>query len=188
MSDWLEHFTRAVNAFGDKVHQVKPDQWTNATPCTEWDVRALVNHLRYELDWAVPLFQGATIAEVGDRFEGDRLGDDPAATWDRVAASAVATLSEPGAIERKVNLSYGEEDGVEYLRQLAGDLVIHGWDLAKGIGADTTIDPDQVAWVLPFYRPIVEKQSWGNAFAAPVPVPDDASDADRLIAMLGRTP
>ena len=48
-----------------------------ATPCTEWDVRALVNHVLGEIRWAVPLFAGSTIAEVGDRFDGDLLGDDP---------------------------------------------------------------------------------------------------------------
>ena len=188
MSEWVDHFTRAVDAFSDKVHQIKDDQWTNATPCTEWDVRALVNHLRYELDWMIPLFDGATIAEVGDRFEGDTMGDDPVAAWDAIAEASKAKLSEPGVVDRTVNLSYGEEKGVEYLRQVTGDLVVHGWDLAKGIDGDTTIDPDQVAWVLPFYRPIIEKQQWGSSFAAPVSIPDDADDADRLIALLGRTP
>lgn len=188
MSEWATHFNNAIDAFGEKVHAIKDDQWGNDTPCTEWDVRALLNHLVYELDWAVPLFDGKTIAEVGDSLEGDRLGDDPVASWDRSAAAAKAKLAEPGAVERTVHLSYGEEQGVEYLKQLTGDLLIHGWDMAKGIDFDTTMDPDQVAWALPYYQPILEKAAWGNSFAPPVEIPDDADDATRLIAMSGRTP
>ena len=75
--DMRERYQRAVEAFGARVHAVGDDQWHLPTPCTEWDVHALVNHLVYEMRWSVPLFAGGTIAEVGDRFEGDLLGDDP---------------------------------------------------------------------------------------------------------------
>ena len=70
-------YHRSVEFFADRVNAVKDDQWGDPTPCSEWTVRDLVNHMTYENLWTVPLMEGATIEEVGDRFEGDVLGEDP---------------------------------------------------------------------------------------------------------------
>ena len=66
----VERFARCVRDFADQLAPVRDEQWTNATPCTDWDVRALVNHVTGELAWVQPLVAGQTIAEVGDRFDG----------------------------------------------------------------------------------------------------------------------
>ena len=89
-------YRRASDTFGAHVHRVRPDQWDLPTPCTEWDVRTLVNHVVGENRWAVPLFGGGTIAEVGDRFDGDLLGADPVAAWDESAAEALAVDRRDG--------------------------------------------------------------------------------------------
>ena len=73
---------RSLEEFDRYMREVKPDQWGNATPCSEWSVRDLVNHIVNEDKWTVPLIQGATIEEVGDRFDGDLLGDDPLTAWE----------------------------------------------------------------------------------------------------------
>lgn len=59
--------------------------WTARTPCADWDVRQLVNHVVGEDRWTKPLVQGLTIAEVGDALDGDLLGEEPS-----VAARPVA--------------------------------------------------------------------------------------------------
>ncbi|HEU4399007.1 MAG TPA: TIGR03086 family metal-binding protein, partial [Actinomycetota bacterium] len=135
-TDASELHRRATDAFGDRVHAIADDQWELPTPCSEWSVRQLVNHLVYENRWTAPIFAGRTIAEVGDRFEGDLLGDDPAAAWDDSAKEAVAAVTEQGATERTVHLSFGDVPGSEYAMQLFADHLIHGWDLARAIGAD----------------------------------------------------
>ncbi|MFC7484541.1 maleylpyruvate isomerase N-terminal domain-containing protein [Luedemannella flava] len=84
--DVEELHRRSVEAFVALVGQVPADRWGDPTPCTDWTVRELVNHLVYEQLWTPPMFAGATIAEVGDRFEGDLLGDDPAAATRAAAA------------------------------------------------------------------------------------------------------
>ena len=74
---------RSVESWRSRLDAVDDSQWTLPTPCTEWDVRALVNHVIGEELWTVPLVDGATIEEVGDRFDGDLLGDDPTAVGAR---------------------------------------------------------------------------------------------------------
>ena len=81
---------RTVAEFVARVAAVPAEAWGNATPCTEWDARELVNHVVGEDRWTAPLLEGATIAEVGDRFDGDLLGDDPATAARDAAAEAVA--------------------------------------------------------------------------------------------------
>jgi uncharacterized protein (TIGR03086 family) len=140
-----ELYRRAQDGFGERVHGVHADQWTAATPCAEWDVRTLVNHLVGEIRWAVPLFAGATIAEVGAEFDGDLLGDDPVAAWDAAAPAAIAAVQDPAAMDCTVHLSFGDFPGSEYASQLFADLLVHGWDLARATGQDERLDPELVA-------------------------------------------
>jgi hypothetical protein len=73
----LDAHRRAMAGFDRVVHHVREDQWDGPTPCTEWSVRAVVNHLVAEQLWVPHLLRGETLADVGDRHEGDVLGADP---------------------------------------------------------------------------------------------------------------
>src|SRR3954465_5133112 len=73
-------YRRTVDVWTDRVKGVGPDQWDGPTPCSGWSVRELINHVVGEDLWTVPLVGGSTIEEVGDRFDGDVLGDDPVGT------------------------------------------------------------------------------------------------------------
>lgn len=179
-------FPRAIDQFGSRVAQITDDQWSNPTPCTEWDVRALVRHLVYEVVWFDALMRGETIAEVGDRFEGDILGADPRAAWARGASAALAAAAEPDALDRTVDLSRGRAPAEEYMWELIMDLTVHGWDLARGIGADDTMDPELTERLWTLLQTWMERLRASGAFADPVRVPDDASVQAKLLAMLGR--
>jgi uncharacterized protein (TIGR03086 family) len=187
--DLAELFARSVDGFNVRVGQVEPDQWKAATPCTEWDVRALVNHVVGEQLWMPPLFHGATIAEVGDRFDGDLLGDDPVATATRSADEARATVDQPGALDRTVNLSFGETPAREYVLQLLADHLVHAWDLSVAIGVDRLLDPGAVHACAEWFVDREEMYRAGGA-TGPRLVADDpaAGEQDRLIAAFGRDP
>jgi len=150
MEDEMELETlhrRAVEHWAARVAAVEDDQWGDPTPCTEWSVRDLVNHMVGEELWASPLLRGRTIAEVGTQFDRDVLGDDPREKARTVSAEAAAVVDEivPGG--GRVQLSYGEEDMGEYVRQLCADHLIHGWDLAAATGGDTSMDRELVTEV-----------------------------------------
>ena len=52
-------------------------------------------------------------------------------------------MGADGAMDRTTHLSYGDVPGRDYVFEVFTDLTIHGWDLARGIGADEQIDPDK---------------------------------------------
>ena len=90
MAGAIEMYRRSLEEFGQRVMAVAPGDWVRPTPCREWSVRDLVRHLVYEELWAPPLLEGQTIADIGDRFEGDILGTAPQAAWKEAAAGALA--------------------------------------------------------------------------------------------------
>jgi uncharacterized protein (TIGR03086 family) len=107
-------------------------------------VRDLVNHVVGEDLWTGPLVEGATIEEVGDRLDGDVLGDEPVARAKEAADRALAAVAQRLPSGGTVQLSYGEEQLDEYLYQLAADHLVHAWDLAAATGADRALDPELV--------------------------------------------
>jgi uncharacterized protein (TIGR03086 family) len=145
---------RSVESFAARAEALDglpPDRWSGATPCDDWDVRALLNHIVYEDLWTVPLMEGATIEEVGDRYEGDLLGDDPLAAT-RAACDMAVTAAASGIVAgNTVHLSFGDVPAEEYARQLAADHMIHGWDLAVATGGDTSMDLDLVEALAPWF-------------------------------------
>jgi uncharacterized protein (TIGR03086 family) len=186
MSEATDRFQRATAHFGDLVHKVGASQWGDQTPCAEWDVRALVNHLVYEARWAPPLLAGRTIADVGDQFDGDLLGSDPHTAYDEALKAAANAMTAPGALESQVHLSYGDTSANDYIAQMACDFVVHSWDLARGIGADDTLDPDMVQWVDDVTRPQAAMLQASGMFGTPVDVANDADPQTKLLARFGR--
>src|SRR5207253_3519139 len=89
-------YRRAVEEFGRRMDAVRDDQWGNTTPCTDWNVRALVNHVVSEDRWVVPLLAGRTIDEVGSSLDGDLLGDDPKASWKQTHSDALDAVAGDG--------------------------------------------------------------------------------------------
>lgn len=184
----LDAHHTAMTGFDRVVGQIGDDQWDAPTPCTDWSVQDLLNHLVNEQLWTPELLHGATLADVGDRFDGDVLGEDPVKSWTAAAGAARAALAEPGALERTVHVSYGQIPAVEYGWQLTTDLAVHGWDLATAIGAPHPLDEDLAAELLALVGPQVQAWQGLGIFAAPVEVAADAPTADKLVALLGRQP
>jgi uncharacterized protein (TIGR03086 family) len=183
----VEWHRRAVEFFGTLVQSVGDDQWSSPTPDEGWDVRTLVNHLVYENRWTPPIFDGRTVAEVGDAFEGDLLGESPKHAWDDAAAGAIQAVGKPGAMAQIVHLSFGDVPGEEYAMQLFADHLIHGWDLARAIGADERLDPELVDACAAWYADREEMYRSGGAVGARVDVPEDADAQTRLLAAFGRS-
>ena len=175
----VDHWQRALAAVG-------PDDWGRATPCVGWDVHDLVNHVMGEELWTVPLLEGATIEDVGDSFEGDLLGDPVTAARraSDAALAASAAVDRYAPLGGTVHLSYGEEQVDEYVLQLSADHLVHGWDLAVAVGADTHLEPELVLAVSTWFKEREAMYREAGAVGDRVEVEGDAQTA--LLAAFGR--
>jgi uncharacterized protein (TIGR03086 family) len=171
---------------GRYVEGVKADQWNDPTPDDEWNVRQLVNHVVGGNFWVAPLIGGKTIEEVGDRYDGDVLGDDPAAAYRQSAKEAAAAVNAPGAMETSCGVSYGPVPGEIYAGHRFIDVLIHGWDLAKATGQDTTLPADLVEACIEVVEPQKDLLAGSGAFGGDVKLPPDADRQTQVLAELGR--
>lgn len=185
-ADVADLHRRSVERFVRIVEQVRPDQWDWHTPCSDWTVRDLVNHVVSEDRWTVPLMRGSTMDDVGAKFDGDLLGTQPDASAKGAGVEAVDAVSEPGAVDRTVHLSFGDFPGSEYASQLFADHLIHGWDLAKAIGAEARLDDDLVAACASWFSSVEEMYRGAGAIGARIPLPRQADGQTRLLAAFGR--
>jgi uncharacterized protein (TIGR03086 family) len=190
MSDLLELFNRGLGEFGARVHRVGADQWTASTPCSEWDVRKLVDHVVDEQVWAPPLMAGHELEPAAAIVESAKraLGDDRVAAWDVAALASSRAFGEPGALDRPVALSRGATPATDYLHEMVFDLVLHSWDLGTAIGVTDPLPDELVQFGLAAADQMGGDLSFTGAFAAPLPVSDDASAEERLVAVSGRRP
>jgi uncharacterized protein (TIGR03086 family) len=179
-------YRRTVDGWTARVDSVAPDQWDLPTPCADWNVRTLVNHVVGEDLWTEPLMRGSTIEEVGDVLDGDQLGHDPRAAARDAADRAIQVVAETLPTAGKVHLSYGEEDMAEYVAQLTADHLIHGWDLAVATGGDTSMDGDLVSAVAEWFAEREELYRAAGAIGPRVEVSGDARS--QLLARFGRDP
>ncbi len=177
-----QRFTQVVDAIGD-------DDWRRPTPCTEWDVTALLDHNVGENLWVTPILEGQTIDEVGERFEGDVLGDDPKRAWRESAEAACEAAEGLDDVQTVVHLSFGDLPAEEYLWQRYADFIVHAWDLARGIGADDHLGADLVEPCLTWAEPYAEIfASVPDYFDPPItPAPNDDAQT-RLLKLFGRRP
>ena len=184
----LDLLSRADDGFTQCLALVRPGQWAAPTPCTEWDVRALVNHVvganrRYTM-----LLHGATTDEAEATRAADHLGDDPVASFAATAAELTAAFGEPGAMARTAYHRAGGRTGAQLLAMRVLDIAVHTWDLARAIGASDSLDPDVVAFALTLQDTFGAARQSGAFAPPPGKPPADASAQARLLYLAGRRP
>jgi uncharacterized protein (TIGR03086 family) len=168
------------------VAGIGPDQWARPSTCEGWDVRTLANHLVSGNFWVAPLVEGQSIAEVGDRLDGDLLGADPLAAYDASAAQAAEAFRVPDALDRMVAVSYGPVPGSVYCGHRFLDVLIHGWDLAESTGQDTNLPADLVEACWEVVTPQRELLEGSGMFGTEVNLSAGADRQSQLLAVLGR--
>jgi uncharacterized protein (TIGR03086 family) len=186
MADIAQLHRRALDETRTVVTGVGRDQWKAATPCEGWDVQDLLSHLVSGNLWAAELGAGATIADVGDRFDGDVLGNDALVAYDASAKLAAAAFEAPGALEAPCAVSYGPVPGSVYAGHRFIDVLIHGWDLAVATDQGTTLDPALVVAAHEILRGEADMVRASGAFGEDLAVPTNAGAQTRLLAFVGR--
>jgi uncharacterized protein (TIGR03086 family) len=167
---------------GDLIDRIAADQWTAPTPCAEWSIRELVDHLVGMNLVFVAMLEQTPMPERG----ADRLGADPAGAYRRSAAALQTAAARPGVLRRSQSTAVGVATGAERLRWRIADLLAHGWDLVQATGVVAELPDDLVEQALAFVRAQLPQQPRAGRFADPQPIRDDAPAIDRLAAFTGR--
>jgi uncharacterized protein (TIGR03086 family) len=169
------------------IKAVTEDQLSMPTPCPAFDVRALINHMVQVNGYFGTVATGTSQSATSETF--DVIGDDPAGAHEQSVEALLKVLSEQGVMDRTFNTGVLEVPASVALQMMVVEVTVHGWDLAKAIGADTSIDPELATRLLePAKNNEGRRRPDGNPFGPAVEVPPTASPGDRLVAYLGRTP
>lgn len=190
--DILAFNRRAFAGCGRIVAQVSETDLSSPTPCTDWDLRALLVHMAGNNNgWADAAEGKPPDAAVWD---GAGLEDDPIGAYRKAAARVDAAFAPDDIVERDFEVhGYGTVSGPTALGMHFIDYLVHGWDVAKAIGLDTTLDDELCSAVLRIGErwPKDAPSIWGGPgapFGHRVAVSADASPADRMLGFLGRSP
>ncbi|MGZ4680968.1 MAG: TIGR03086 family metal-binding protein [Acidimicrobiales bacterium] len=185
--DDIELLSGVLTKTGDLIEGVRPDQRSRPTPCPDYDVDALLDHI---VGW-VQVFEAGS---DGRQFEGDpsafHVGDDPAAEFRASASKLTASWREHG-LDREVAISSGNKmPGAMVFNMTVMEYLAHGWDLAVATGQPVPYTEQEAADALVRARATLppEYQGEGMAFGAVVEVDDDAPAIDRFIGFMGRQP
>jgi len=171
---------------GDLVGGVDAGRSKDPTPCPEYTVEALVDHM---VGW-IRAF--ADVAQ-GRPIEGDpggyRSGPDPAAEFRAAAEGVVAGWREHGT-DRRVRFVGSELPGRMAFDMTLMEYVAHGWDLAVATGQPVPYTEREAAEALTRAEATVPPQYRGEGmpFGEIVPVDPDAPAVERFVGFLGRRP
>lgn len=186
MPNPIELYEAARDYMVPIIGGVKASQLTDSTPCSEWNVQQLINHILKVAGWAHSILTGGPA--VDDLSVNDPLPDEGApeafgTNTDRV----LAVIKASGMLEKVVSTPFGDMPAGNFLMFPFGDILIHKWDLAKATGQDISMDSSMAQVVYRAWAPVLEGMR-APAFGPAVPVRPTASDRDKLLGLTGRTP
>ena len=183
MSESSERYRRVAAQFTRRVEAVPVDRWDSPSPCEGWKARDVVAHL---CEWLPAFFV--------DPYDLDRtpipsVDDDPVASWTALDNLFQHALDDPEIAGRVRDTHMGAwtfEQTVDTI--CTPDVLIHTWDLARAVGLDEQLDPDEVHRMLGSVMAMGDALQASGHYGPPTAVADSADEQTRLLAFLGRRP
>lgn len=160
------------------VSGITPGQLDAPTPCTDFTVRGVLEHM----------IGGATMFAAA--YDGEEPGEpdttDPLAAFLPALSGLAESINRPGALDQTLDTPFGPTPGDAFARYVALDGIVHGWDLATATGQPYEPDAELVAEIESYARQMLDPLRDGTTFAAAVEPPADATPIERLAAYTGR--
>jgi len=197
-------FARAVDLGASVIGGVRADQLGDPTPCTDFDVRGLLDHLVTVLERVAALGRGDDPFALPTR---PGVADDGwLAAWRHAAHGVQAAWTNDAVLTTTMRLPWATMPGAVMLLTYLGEVTVHTWDLATATGQHPDWDDAVVGAADEAYRRALppegragmvqairdelppELRNTPSPFADPVAVPDGAPMIDRLVAWSGRRP
>lgn len=182
----VELLTGVLSKTGDVIEGVGADQLGLPTPCDDYDVETLINHI---VGWAHVFEAGCH----NRTYEGDakayRCGAEPAREFRTAAAGLVAGWEQYG-FDREVGVTGGRMPAEQVFNMTVMEYLTHGWDLATATGQPVPFTEQEATETLARAEATLPPQYRGEnmPFGHVVPVAEHASPVDRMVAFMGRAP
>lgn len=180
---------RVLDDLSTMVGTISEERLTKPTPCRDYDVAALRDHI---VGWLETFATG--LSDDDGRAPAQPSAVTPTtaenAAQMRDAAARIADAVGRGAADRPLHLGESSVPGEMALSMILFEYVVHGWDLATATGESWTPADDAVQAALDFAPGMIPDSARGpdKSFAAVVAVPEDAPLLDRLVGVAGRDP
>jgi uncharacterized protein (TIGR03086 family) len=190
MSD-LEMMRRVLGETQRVVDGIDAAQLDQPTPCSDWDVRAVLNHVTGGADMFATCVNDGAISDerLVELLAGDNLGADYKHSYEAAAKRALSAFEQPDSAAKMVTLPFGEMPAGVAMRIAIFDVTVHAWDLAKATGQSTALDPEVLGAALDVGRQMIgQEMRDGGMFGPAITVPDNAPLQDQLAAYAGRQP
>lgn len=190
-------YIMSEQALTNVIKQIKDDQWQMKLP--EWfqigktqnrnkvTLKDIVNYHAYDAAWVPDTLAGKTIAEVGTQHDGDLLGDDPNASYVKLAEAAIKAAEAAQDLDKQVHLTYGDWPAKEYLKHITSFRGFRAYDIAKLIGASTKLPEDLVQGMWDEIEPEAEAWRQMGVFGPAITPPADADLQTKLLNLAGRS-
>jgi uncharacterized protein (TIGR03086 family) len=180
-----EQLSYILSTLSALVDRIEPTQLDNSTPCTEFTVHGVLDHMMVLGGSFAYSFRGEETPESNAPPVHGRV---PAAEFRETMDELLGAVNSPGAMERTIAAPVGEVSGATFARFVAFDGLIHGWDLATATGLDYEPPSDVIAAVDDFARgALTSEMRDGDTFKAATTAPDEATQLEHLVAFSGRS-
>jgi uncharacterized protein (TIGR03086 family) len=187
-------FSHAARALAAVVARIDGDAWELEVPAElRWrdairTLRDLVAHHARDDAWVPEVLAGRTLAEVGARYDGDLLGNDPARSVGGLVETAIAAVATVDDLSRIVHVSYGELTTAEYLLHTTIFRGFGAYDVAQLTGIDGALPTALVRDLDALIAPRADALRELGVFGPAIVLPAGASAELRLLALTGRAP
>jgi uncharacterized protein (TIGR03086 family) len=184
--DPVRLLSRALANTAQIVDALEPDQLGCPTPCSEWTVRDVLNHVVVGHHFSAAVVNG-TEPPYAQMDLPDLVGDDPRGPYRAGAQVLLDAFSAPGALERRCATPAGEMPGAAWINFAIFDTYVHGWDLARAAGIDAAFPDEVTEPILGFVRVAFVMPDWPvHVMREPLDGYAGAAPMDQLVAYLGR--
>jgi uncharacterized protein (TIGR03086 family) len=180
-------FNRVLELAGHLVNTTDDAALGRPTPCQDWDVRALINHMAISLLFAAAIVQNQP-PPVDRLSTEDVLGPQFRTGFGRAAATAREAFADPGALAGRCHSPAGAIPGSAWINFPTWDVFVHGWDLAVATGRPAERPDELTAPILAWARTTFTGPRDTRQFGELVTVAADAPLIDQLVALFGRQP
>ena len=184
---------QAAQLAASAVAAVPSDRWTAPTPCSDYDVRALVDHLAWgallsqRSATRMPLDRDWSVATPAPSLEG-RPPEEWAVALAEELDTAADAWADPAAWEGDTVMGRTPMSASVVGPMMLAEFVLHGWDVARAVGAPYDVPEALGDTVLAAVEPLADMGRGGGWYGAEVPVPADAPAFERALGATGRDP